>query len=121
MKKRKIHYQMDWKNDWKKPSLVWRAIKHRYHRAKYGYDASYFWSLDATLVELILEFVKRGTEFGGYPACCSNEEEWHQVLREIQEGCEEYLDYENYYDYTKKKKWLKAKKLIMKYWEAFWI
>ena len=119
--KRKIHYQMDWKYDWKKPSLVWRAIKRHYHRAKYGYDNSYFWNLDATLVELILEFVKREVEFKSYPAYFENVEEWHEVLREIQEGCEEYLDYENYYDYTKKKKWMKAKKLIMKYWESFWL
>ena len=100
--------------------MVWRAVRHCYHRVKYGYDESYFWNLDATLVELILECVKRGTDFGGYPAYFNNVEEWHEVLREIQEGCEEYLDYENYYNPTKKKKWMKAKKLIMKYWESFW-
>lgn len=116
-KKRKIHYTIS-KWDLLKPSLVWRSIKFTYLRMKYGHDPSYFWNLDVTLVELILEFAKRGTEFEGHPGRFNSAEEWHKVLQEIREGCEEYLDYENYCDVTKK--WTKAKKLILENWEAFW-
>ena len=119
-KKRKIHYTMS-KWAWLKPRLVWRSIKFAYHRLKYGYDPSYFWNLDYTLVELILEFINKEKTFYSCPGHFKTLEEWHQVLQEIEDGCEEYLNNEDYDYLVEKKKWKRAKKLILEHWEALWI
>lgn len=95
-----------------------------YERARYGHDHKVMWNFDGYHAQLMVDWLPRFKEYGGWPGSLETQEEWHHILDEMVEGFQFYLDHCHEWDNDirkqQDKKLKRSFKLLNKYYGALW-